>query len=90
MAMSMKMVVFWDVVPCSLLDTEHLRAYCLHCQADNSLKRKSISTTLQGATSNKTAIFKCTSIQKSCGDSVLQLLLLDFWTLSSKRSNKCL
>jgi hypothetical protein len=38
MVMSMKMVVFWDVAPCSLVDTDpHFRgAYCLHHQDDET------------------------------------------------------
>jgi hypothetical protein len=32
-----KMTVFWDIVPCSLVDIDrHFRdAYCLHCQGDH-------------------------------------------------------
>jgi hypothetical protein len=49
----MKMTVFWDVAPCSLVDAgQRFRgAYCLH------LKRRSISIRLQGVTPQKTVIF---------------------------------
>jgi hypothetical protein len=58
---SMKMTVFWDVAPCSIIEIyQHFRgAYCLHCQYNSPLKRWSISTILHGTTSRKTTIFKC-------------------------------
>jgi hypothetical protein len=38
-ATSMRMVAFWDVAPCSVIDTDrHLRGvYCLHRQGDEQL-----------------------------------------------------
>jgi hypothetical protein len=66
MASSIKMAIFWGVAPCNLLDTDrHFRgAYCLHHQGDCTLtmgqvstSELSITTTLQGTTSQKTVIF---------------------------------
>jgi hypothetical protein len=54
-AASMKVDVFWDVAPCSLVDIDwHFRgAYCLHHQGDEEAMR--------GTTSQKTVIFKLCS-----------------------------
>jgi hypothetical protein len=64
----LKMAVFWDVAPCSLveIDSRFRDALCLHHQGRHrpddggskpSLKRLSVSTIQRGATSQKTAIF---------------------------------
>jgi hypothetical protein len=47
-ATSMKMAVFWDVAPCSLIDTDrHFRgAYCLHHQGDEALMNKGLGECL--------------------------------------------
>jgi hypothetical protein len=63
-----KFRVFWDVAPCSHVEVDRrLRgAYCLHHQGDHRpgdrgsthlWKRRSTSTWLQGATSQKTLYF---------------------------------
>jgi hypothetical protein len=54
MVTGMKMAVFWDIAPCSLADIKlcFKGAYCLHQQGNEH----SSSTTLHGATSQKTVI----------------------------------
>jgi hypothetical protein len=56
---SMKMVVFWDVAPCGLVELDWCfrGGYCLCHQGDALLKYWSTSTRLHGATSQKAAIF---------------------------------
>jgi hypothetical protein len=64
-ATRIKTTVFWDVAPCSLVETDRRfrGAFCLHHQgrrpdyggSKHLLKRRSISTRLHGATSQKTS-----------------------------------
>jgi hypothetical protein len=58
---SLKMSVFWDVAPCSLVNTDwsFREAYCLHHQGN------SITTKLHSATSQKTAVFILVSARAS-------------------------
>jgi hypothetical protein len=53
----MKMIVFSDVAPCSLIETDQSfrDAYCLHDQIP--LKHRSTAARLYGAISQKTANF---------------------------------
>jgi hypothetical protein len=59
----MKMGVFWDVVPCSLVEIDRLfrGAYCLHHQGDRAgTSETSVSLyETTPATSQKTVIFNC-------------------------------
>jgi hypothetical protein len=59
------MAVFWDVAPCSLVDTERSfrGGYSFHHQGDAPLKRRTISTRLHGATAQKTAIFTLVAVR---------------------------
>jgi hypothetical protein len=59
MASSMKMTVFWVVAPCSLVEVyQRFRGIsCFHHQGWNAETSVNSSTRLQGATSQKTAIF---------------------------------
>jgi hypothetical protein len=50
MEVSMKITVFWDVVPCNLVEVQRCLQAPLKCQTT--------STRLHGATSQKTVIFK--------------------------------
>jgi hypothetical protein len=54
--MGMKMAVFWDVAPCSMVDTNRRfgGVCCLHHQGH---RRRWVPTGPHGATSQKTAIF---------------------------------
>jgi hypothetical protein len=58
--------VFWSVAQCSHVEVDRRfrGAYCLHHQDDDSspLKRRSTSTWLHGATSQKTLNFMCSPI----------------------------
>jgi hypothetical protein len=63
---STEMTVFWDLVPCSLIeiDQSFRRAFCLHRQGNcvtieavSTLKQLSISTELNSTKSHKTVIF---------------------------------
>jgi hypothetical protein len=58
LATSVKMAVFWCVAPCSVVANLRFRgAYCLHHGRQQlPSKRRSISTRLRGATSQKAAI----------------------------------
>jgi hypothetical protein len=63
-ATSIMLAVFWEVAPCGLVDTDRCfrDACCLHHQGGEwtlkaPLKRRSVSTGLHGATSQKKAIF---------------------------------
>jgi hypothetical protein len=56
----LKMRVFWDIAPCSLVGVDrHFRGtYCFHHQRDESpTKRRSVSVRLHGAISQVTVIF---------------------------------
>jgi hypothetical protein len=57
------MPFFWDVASCSLveIDGRFRGVYCFHCEGDvgrKFLKRRSVSTRLHGAASQKTVIFR--------------------------------
>jgi hypothetical protein len=63
-AVSMKMAVFWDVAPCSLVEVHrHFRGpCCLHNERDAPLKLRSPSTGLHGEISQKAVIFILTAV----------------------------
>jgi hypothetical protein len=64
MAASMKRPVFWEVVPCSLVEV-HRRfrgAYCPHHQGVHMLEALAC-TIIHGATSLKTVIFKLAAVR---------------------------
>jgi hypothetical protein len=56
-AMIVKVTVFWDAAPCSLVDNDRRfrGTYCLYYQGDDDGE---VSTRLHGATSQKIAVFK--------------------------------
>jgi hypothetical protein len=77
-ATSIKMAVFWDVAPCSLIDNgrRFRGTYCLH--------RRSVSTRLHEAT-QKTAIFLlgCLDPTLNCRSRLLAVVILFIIILSS-------
>jgi hypothetical protein len=59
MATDLKMTLFWDVAPCSLVDIRRRFTgfYCLHHQGKAYLKLRALSVRLHDTTSQKMAIF---------------------------------
>jgi hypothetical protein len=61
-APDMKMAVFWDVVPCSLVDIDRCFSVTLMMEAVSSSETL-VSIKLHGATFQKTAIFNMTFVE---------------------------